>query len=252
MTSALKGFPEKFPVRDDDRRPLRYRIASLAGRVYVRLFSRRRLRIEGVEHIPRDGPLLVACNHISNLDPIVFGGYFPRTLFAMAKQEMYVNRPVSWFLGGCNCIPVNRAGADRRAVTRALEVLRRRGRLLVFIEGTRSRDGAMQGAEAGIGFLARRSGAHILPAAIAGTDTAGPRRSRLRRREIVLRFGVPFDPGVGRRRDDRVIADEIAVRVAALLPPERRGAYADAVTSGPMARAESPGMPSVEGGSAPP
>src|ERR1035437_2490444 len=95
MASTVKGFPKKFPVRDDDRRPLRYCIASLAGRVYLRLFSRHRLRIEGEDNIPGDGPLLVACNHISNLDPIVFGGYFPRTLFVMAKQEMYVNRPVA-------------------------------------------------------------------------------------------------------------------------------------------------------------
>ncbi len=56
MASTVKGFPKKFPVRDDDRRPLRYRIASLAGRVYLCLFSRRRLRIEGEDNIPGDGP----------------------------------------------------------------------------------------------------------------------------------------------------------------------------------------------------
>ena len=228
MASTVKGFPKKFPVRDDDRRPLRYCIASLAGRVYLRLFSRRRLRIEGDDNIPGDGPLLVACNHISNLDPIVFGGYFPRTLFVMAKQEMYVNRPVAWFLAGCNCIPVNRGGADRRAVTRALDVMRRRGRLLVFLEGTRSRDGRMQRAEPGVGFLARRSGARILPVAIIGTDAVDPRRGRLGLRQIVLRCGVPFDLDLEGRRDDRAIADEIARRVAGLLPAPRRGAYADA------------------------
>jgi 1-acyl-sn-glycerol-3-phosphate acyltransferase len=224
MASTVKGFPQRFPVRDDDRRPVRYRTASLLSRLYLRLLSRRRLRIVGADNIPADGPLLVACNHTSNLDPMVIGGYFPRTLFAMAKRELYFTPPVAWFLAGCNCIPVDRGGADRRAVTRALEVLRRRGRLLIFVEGTRSRDGTMHRAEAGVGFLARRSGARVLPVALS-TDEAS--RGLLRRRAMVLRYGEPFDLQLDGRRDDPVIADEIAVRIAALLPTSRRGVYSD-------------------------
>jgi 1-acyl-sn-glycerol-3-phosphate acyltransferase len=226
MTRLIKGFPDHFPVRDDDRRPLRYRTASFLSRLYLRLLSRRRLRIDGEANIPRDGPLLVACNHTSNLDPMVIGGYFPRTLFAMAKREMYFAPPVSWFLAGCNCIPVDRGAADRRAVTRALDVLRRRGRLLIFVEGTRSRDGTMHRAEAGIGFLARRSGATILPVALSGTDEKeSSGGGLLRRREIVLRYGTPFRLDLTGRRDDSVIADEIAQHIAALLPATRRGVY---------------------------
>ncbi len=226
MSSAVRGFPDRFPVRDDDRRPLRYRTASFLSRAYVRLLSRRRLRVEGEANIPRDGPLLVACNHTSNLDPMVIGGYFPRTLFAMAKREMYFARPVAWFLAGCNCIPVDRGAADRRAVVRALDVLQRRGRLLIFVEGTRSRDGTMHRAEAGVGFLARRSGATILPVALSGTDEKGsPGRGLMGRREIVLRYGAPFRLDLTGRRDDSAIADEIAASIAALLPATRRGVY---------------------------
>lgn len=215
-------------MRDDDVRPIRYRIASFVGRWYLRLFSRRRLRIEGAHNIPPSGPLLVASNHLSNLDPMLIGGFFPRTLFAMAKREMYVNAPVAWFLAGCNCIPVERAAADRRAISRAVEVLRRGGRLLMFIEGTRSRDGTMRRAEAGIGFLARRSGAVVLPVAISGTDGHGRRRGLLRRGEIVLHYGEPFTLDLAGRRDDAAIADDIAARVASLLPPWRRGVYGPA------------------------
>lgn len=229
MTSAVKGFPDRFPVRDDDRRPGRYRTASLLSRVYLRMLSRRRLRIVGAGNIPAGGPLLVACNHTSNLDPMLIGGYFPRTLFAMAKREMYFTPVVAWFLAGCNCIPVDRGAADRRAVIRALDVLRRGGRLLIFVEGTRSRDGTMHRAEAGVGFLARRSGARILPVAVS---TSARGHGLLRRREIVLRYGEPFDLELSGRRDDAAIADEIALRIAALLPAKQRGVYSGSDTAG--------------------
>lgn len=227
MARSPKGFPDHFPVRDDDGRSLRYRLASWSARAYIRLLSRRRLSIRGEENIPAHGPLLVVCNHVSNLDPLVFGGYFPRTLFALAKRELYSWRVAAWFLAGCNCIPVDRGAADRQAVTRALDVLAHGGRLLLFLEGTRSHDGTMHRAEAGAGFLARRSRAAILPAAVAGTDSHGRRGLRLRR-PATLRYGAPFTLDLEGRRDDARISDEIAARVAALLPVERRGVYATA------------------------
>lgn len=239
MTSAVKGFPEKFPVRDDDRRPWRYRLAAGLGREYLRLRSWPQLRIEGEQNIPSAGPLLVASNHTSNLDPMLLGAHFPRTLFAMAKREMYANRLFAWFLAGCNCIPVDRGGADRRAVSRALDVLRRGGRLLIFVEGTRSHDGTMHRAEAGIGFLARKSGAPILPLAISGTDRLGPRRGVLRRREIVLSYGEPFTVDIDGPVDDAAVADQVAERVAVLLPPWRRGAYTEIAERAPLRRSRS-------------
>ncbi len=231
MTSDVKGFPKKFPVRDDDRPPMRYRIAVSLSRLYLRLLPGRRLRIEGEANVPADGPLLVASNHTSNLDPMLLGGYFPGTLFAMAKREMFFSRPVAWFLAGINCIPVERGAADRLALTRAVEVLRRRGRLLIFVEGTRSRDGTMHRSEVGIAFLARRSGARVLPVAIwhtGGNGAAG--RARSRGREIVMRYGTPFAIDRTSSRDDRAVADQIGERIAALLPAELRGVYGSALT----------------------
>lgn len=231
MSSDVKGFPKKFPVRDVDSPPMRYSIAVSLSRLYLRLLRGRRLRIEGSVNVPAEGPLLVACNHTSNLDPMILGGYFPRTLFAMAKREMFFARPVAWFLAGINCIPVERGAPDRRAVTRALEVLRLRGRLLIFVEGTRSRDGTMHRPEVGIAFLARRSGARVLPVAIChtgGIGTAPPGRGR--GGEIVVRYGTPFTIDGTGGRDDRAVADEIGERIAALLPAERRGVYGAALT----------------------
>jgi 1-acyl-sn-glycerol-3-phosphate acyltransferase len=231
MSSDVKGFPKRFPVRDDDRPPMRYRIAVSLSRLYLRVVPGRRLRIEGAVNVPAEGPLLVASNHTSNLDPMILGGYFPRTLFAMAKREMFFARPVAWFLAGINCIPVDRGAPDRRAVTRALDVLRRRGRLLIFVEGTRSRDGTMHRPEVGIAFLARRSGARVLPVAICHTSRTGSAPpGRRRGGEIVMRYGAPFTIDGTGPRDDRAIADQIGERIAALLPAERRGIYGAALT----------------------
>jgi 1-acyl-sn-glycerol-3-phosphate acyltransferase len=172
---------------------------------------------------------------------MVIGGYFPRTLFVMAKREMFFARPVAWFLAGINCIPVERGVADRRAVTLALEVLRRRARLLIFVEGTRSRDGRMHRSEVGIAFLARRSGAAVLPIAVFPADEPGDASPRgRRRREIVMRYGAPFTLDMSGPRDDRMIADEIGRRVAALLPVSRRGVYGESAEALPEGTSPAP------------
>src|SRR5438132_666953 len=163
MSRAVPGFPSRFPVRTDGRRPWRYRVVSLLSRVVLRLLFGGQLRFEGIDGFPLDGPMLVVSNHLSNIDPFIFGGFAPGTLFCMSKRELYANRFVSWLLGGCNCFPVDRGAADRWALRTSLDVLKADGRLLVFIEGTRAAEPGMKRAEAGIGFLARRSGAPLLP-----------------------------------------------------------------------------------------
>ena len=101
---------------------------------------------------------------------------------ACPSASCSATRSSSWILAGCNCFPVDRGAADRRALRTALDVLSRRGRLLIFLEGTRSATPGMRRAEAGVGFLARRSGASILPVGVWGTEAALPRGRRLPRR----------------------------------------------------------------------
>lgn len=217
-------------MRSDDVPPVRYRIGRVLSRGCVRLAVGSRLEVEGAENVPAEGSLLVVCNHLSNLDPVVIGAEFPRTLYALAKREIYVNPPIAWFLAGCNCIPVERGGADRRALTRSLQVLRGGGRLLLFVEGTRSPDGRMREAEAGAGFLLRKSGATVLPTAVWGTEPPPEHPRRLRRSRIHLRFGRPVRLDVA-GRDDRALAAEMAARIASLLPPTYRGVHAAAAAA---------------------
>jgi 1-acyl-sn-glycerol-3-phosphate acyltransferase len=230
VTDEIPGFPERFPVRDDGLRSWRYKAVSLICRASLRGFFGRGLQLDSMSKFPAEGPLLVVCNHLSNIDPWIFGGFAPGALYCMSKRELFSNPVVAWILAGCNCFPIDRGAADRRALRTALDVLSRRGRLLIFLEGTRSATPGMRRAEAGVGFLARRSGASILPVGVWGTEAALPRGHRLPRRvPIRFRLGPVFQlperlPGEG--RDDQAVADLIGSRIAELLPPAYRGVYA--------------------------
>jgi 1-acyl-sn-glycerol-3-phosphate acyltransferase len=230
VTEEIPGFPERFPVRDDGVRSWRYRAVSLICRASLRGFFGRGLQVDAMKSMPADGPLLVVCNHLSNIDPWIFGGFGPGVLYCMSKRELFNNPVIAWILAGCNCFPIDRGAADRRALRTALDVLSRRGRLLIFLEGTRSATPGMRQAEAGVGFLARRSGASILPIGVWGTEAALPRgRTFPSRVPIRLRLGPVFrlpERAPGERRDDQAVADLIGARIAELLPPVYRGVYA--------------------------
>jgi 1-acyl-sn-glycerol-3-phosphate acyltransferase len=237
VTDELPGFPKHFPVRDDGKRSLRYHVVSLICRTVLRGFLGPDLHLDSPKRVPKEGPLLVVSNHLSNIDPFLFGGWAPGALYCITKRELFSNPFSSWVMGGCNCFPVDRGTPDRQAVRTALDVLARKGRLLIFLEGTRSATPGMRRAEAGVGFLARRSGAAVLPVAIWGTEAALGRGRRLPKRvPVYMRYGPVFrlpERAPGERRDDQAIADLIGTHIAALLPPEYRGVYA----------AETPGKP---------
>ena len=239
VPAPVPGFPARFPVRGDGRRPLRYRLAAGSVRLCLRLLFLGRLDLEGADGVPLEGPLLVASNHISNWDPLILGAFFPGTLFAMAKRELFRPSPVAWLLAGCNCFPVDRGNADRRALRISLDLLGGGRRLLLFIEGHRSRGRGMGPAEAGAGFLVRRTQAPVLPVAIWGTERALrpaggllPRRGRIR-----VRYGRPLTVS---GRSDQEIADAIAAKVAALLPSGYRGTQERSASAGPDSMTASP------------
>jgi len=229
MAEQVRGFPKRFPVRDVEKPPLRYRVVTSLCRMGLRLVFGDQLHIDGGDRLPERGPVVIVCNHLSNIDPLIFGGFATRTMFCMAKRELFRPPPIAWVLAGCNCFPIDRGTADRRALRTALDVLARGGRLLIFVEGTRAAGPGMKRAETGVGFLIRRAGAPVLPVAVWGTESALQRGRLLPRRVPVrLRFGELIPPGelvAAGRRDDRRIADAVSQRIAELLPAEYRGVY---------------------------
>ena len=196
-----------------------------------------RVEIEGRENIP-PGPFILMANHINSIDPVVAGlAIYPRDAMFMVKVENAQHRFLRDFFYAYGAVPVERGEADLGALRRAVEVLTvDRDILYVSPEGTRSRDGRLREAKNGMAYVALRAEAPILPVAITGVEAFGDNLRRGRRTPVRARVGYPFylrAPGrdAGQRRARKEVLSamtrEAMYQLAALLPPEQRGAYAD-------------------------
>lgn len=185
--------------------------------------------IQGREHVPRRGALILASNHFSVGDPPILTGLFPRRIVWMAKQELF-DIPIFgqlYYMGGF--IPVRRSEADLRALRRSQEALRCGHVLGMFPEGTRS-GGRLGAGEPGSALIALRTGAPILPVAIWGTEAIKLPRDLFRRTNVTVRYGQPFRlPHTDRitKEDVKSGTVEIMKRIADLLPDQYRGVRAE-------------------------
>jgi len=190
-------------------------------------------RIRGLENVPREGPLIVAINHASFADPLMIGAFFPRHITMMGKVELFRKPIFGLLVRMYGAFPVRRGEGDLQAVRRSLEVLRAGDALLLAPEGTRSKDGKLQRGKEGTALIALRTGAIILPVAIWGPKYLWKNLARLRRTRVEMVIGEPFRLESPSRRPNRQqlreLTDEIMRRIAVLMPPELRGAYADQV-----------------------
>lgn len=188
------------------------------------------LRIEGLEHVPRQGAALVAANHLHNADPILIAAAYPRLLLFMAKKELFANRLLSRLLWFAGAFPVDRGKADRGAIRYAETALAQGEPVAMFPEGTRSMTGQLGSGQPGAGLLALRGAVPVLPVAITGTEVLPGngkkgRRGPRGRPRVTIRFGAPIDvasrPGEPRISSQQA-TDRIMVAISALLPPEHR------------------------------
>ena len=145
----------------------------------------------GREHLPRGGPLLLAANHRSFLDPFVIGTLVRRPVYYMAKRELFEKRWQAWVLNALGAFPVDRGAGDRDAMDTARAILERGDCVVVFPEGTRVRPGPLGDPRRGVGRLALETGVPVAPVAVFGTEDVR-RGWRIRPRKVSIRVGRPL------------------------------------------------------------
>ncbi len=229
------------------------RASTLGGRFFARGLTR--VTINGaLEAIPREGPLILASNHASNLDVVILGSWLipamGRRIHWMGKKELFAVPILGPWAAAGGVHPVDRSRADIDAFRLATRILAEGGALFVFPEGTRSLTGALQEARDGVSVLALKSGAPVVPIGIAGTYDVWRKGWRLPHpgSRVTATIGEPFvlgdlvPPGTDKRAVKTVATTILMRRIAALLPPPLRGAYAGDEVDAPdaISRAASP------------
>lgn len=168
--------------------------------------------------MPRKGAVILAPNHVSFLDPMAAGIGCPRDLYFMARHDLFCNRLFGTLLRWVHAFPLKRSGIDTSAFKIALDKLKEGRAILIFPEGTRSRDGNLQDPQSGIGFLQDASGAPIVPCYIKGSAMALPKAAIFPRfRPIAIYFGKPlkfyeesFCAGSKKERYAKIAAETMA------------------------------------------
>jgi 1-acyl-sn-glycerol-3-phosphate acyltransferase len=228
--------------RLDNDQTMLIRIMGLVARIFARCLAS--VTVVGLDNVPRTGAVILAANHISNLDPVVSGAWVTgtmrrRRIHWLGKRELF-DWPVIGILSAYGGVhPVERGAADVEAYRLATRILERGYVLLVFPEGTRSPTGELQEAKDGIAMLAMRTGAQVVPIGINGTDAVWKKGQKVPlpfpRRKVLVRIGTPFrvtdviPADVDRRAAKALATTAIMGRIAELLDPRHRGVYADAI-----------------------
>ncbi|GAA3729484.1 lysophospholipid acyltransferase family protein [Salinactinospora qingdaonensis] len=200
------------------------------------------MRVEGVEHIPLHGPVILASNHLSNIDPLFIGVAVPRQVSFIAKQELFAEgnlaqRVFTRALRGIGQLSVERSPGQnaRQAMDHSLEALQRGAAFGIFPEGTRSPDGRLYRGQTGLAWLALSAKVPVVPVAVSGTSRIMPAERRLPRlRRIGVRFGAPvdlspWDGRAGEARARRAATDAVMAAIQQLSGQERVGRFAASV-----------------------
>jgi glycerol-3-phosphate dehydrogenase (NAD(P)+) len=169
-----------------------------------------RMQRIGREHVP-DGPVILASNHRSFLDPFVVGICLKRPIYFVAKKELFDKRLTGWFLNCLGAFPIRRGESDEESMETAKQVLQRGDALVIFPEGTRHREGSLGKAKRGVGRLALETGAPVVPVAVHGTERVR-RGWRIRPAKVKVRLGRPLTfPRV--EKASKQLANEVTARI---------------------------------------
>jgi 1-acyl-sn-glycerol-3-phosphate acyltransferase len=195
----------------------------LAGLVHSMWF---RGEVAGTDNFPAEGPFLIASNHASHLDPPMVGCQIAKQMRFFARKSLWNNRLLAWWLDQVETIPVERDSGDIGAIKKVLLALKEDRAVVLFPEGTRSPDGHLQKAKAGVGLMACKTGVPVVPCRVYGSFAAFGKGAKVPRfgTPVSIVFGPPIaaaeydDPAAGKARYETA-AQRIMERIAALPEP---------------------------------
>lgn len=171
---------------------LSYRIAWLGFRaVYATYF---RWRVFNPERVPRTGPVILAANHASFIDPPLVGSGLTRDINYLARESLFRFPVVGAVLRSWNAVPVDRDGGGAKGLKIILGRLLAGGGIILFPEGTRTKDGNLQPARSGIGLTVIKSAAPVVPVRVFGTFAAYGRNHKFPRpKKVAVKYGAPMN-----------------------------------------------------------
>ena len=152
-----------------------------------------RWRVFNPERVPLEGPVILASNHASFLDPPLVGAGVKRGINYLARENLFRFPVMGWVLRNWQVVPVDREGGGARGLKAILDRLLDGGAIILFPEGTRTRDGKLQPARSGIGLTVIKSDAPLVPVRVFGTFEAYGRQMRFPRpRRVAVKYGQPM------------------------------------------------------------
>jgi 1-acyl-sn-glycerol-3-phosphate acyltransferase len=198
-----------------------YVICNLVGKIAFDF------KVYGRENFIEDGAAILASNHQSYLDPPCIGMACSREIYYLARKTLFERPLIGPLLKRLNTVPVDRDRGDVNSIRVILRLLRSGCRVIIFPEGTRSPDGRLQPARAGLGMIIAKTLAPVVPIRIFGSFEALPRTGGLKPGPVSVVVGKPIrfteDDLKGDKEVYQVLSDQVMAKIASLeLPPERR------------------------------
>ena len=199
-------------------RPLYKRVGYLILRVVFRLWLlvMFRTRIRGQKNVPKQGGALICANHQSHLDPVLIGSCCERRLNFLARKTLFKSKLFGFMIDYLDAIPLDREGIGVTGIKETIKRIRAGEMVLIFPEGTRSRDGKLGPMLPGVCSIARRCKAPLIPVGFDGAYQAWPRSQSLPEfGHIAISFGEPIQPEEYAQFDDNQMVEILGERIAA-------------------------------------
>jgi 1-acyl-sn-glycerol-3-phosphate acyltransferase len=183
-----------------------------------------RFKVYGRENLIEDGPAILASNHQSYLDPPCIGMACRKDIYYLTRKTLYQRPVVGPILKRLNTVPVDRDRGDISSIKTIIRLIRSGQRVIIFPEGTRSSDGKLQPARAGLGMIIAKTLAPVVPIRVFGTFEALPRTGGIKPCPISIVVGDPIrftEEDIKGRQDYQALSNRVMEKIAALELPER-------------------------------